>query len=57
MSEELFTRGNSNIKLIIGALSAAAVVVVIGGFLIYSAMCPCERTPGGFLFGDQAVDC
>jgi hypothetical protein len=54
MSEELSTSGNSNIKLIIGAFTAAAVVVVIGGFLIYSSICPCERTPGGFLFGDQA---
>ena len=24
------------------------------GFLIYSSVCPCERTPGGFLVGDAA---
>ena len=54
MSEELITAGNSKIKLIIGAVVAATAVVVVGGFLIYSSICPCERTPGGFLFGDQA---
>lgn len=23
------------------------------GFVVYSAVCPCERTPGGFLFGER----
>ena len=33
-------------------IAAAAVVVVLaGGFLAWSATCPCERTPGAWLFG------
>ena len=40
-------------------ITAAAVVVVLaGGFLAWSATCPCERTPGAWLFGmehDEAV--
>lgn len=31
-----------------GLLAAAAA-----GFLVYSYVCPCERTPGGFLFGER----
>lgn len=27
---------------------------LVAGFLIYSSVCPCERTPGGFLFGEKA---
>ena len=33
-------------------IAAAAVVVVLaGGFVAWSATCPCERTPGAWLFG------
>ncbi len=38
--------------------AAAVVVVLAGGFLAWSATCPCERTPGAWLFGmehDEAV--
>ena len=35
-------------------IAAAAVVVVLaGGFLAWSATCPCERTPGAWLFGAE----
>ncbi len=36
------------------AAGGTLLVVIVAGFLIYSSICPCERTPGGFLFGDQA---
>lgn len=40
-------------------VAAVALVVVLGGaFLAWSATCPCERTPGAWLFGtvqDEAV--
>ena len=33
-------------------IAVAVTVVVLGGaFLTWSAVCPCERTPGGWLFG------
>ena len=35
------------------ALTGVAVVVIVlaAGFVGWSATCPCERTPGGYLFG------
>ena len=45
---------NSKLKLIIGGSLAGLLAIVVIGFLIYSAVCPCERTPGGFLFGEAA---
>ncbi len=39
-------------------LTISAIVVLFAGlvgFLSYSAICPCERTPGGFLFGDRVT--
>ncbi|PCH61834.1 MAG: hypothetical protein COC19_04045 [SAR86 cluster bacterium] len=52
MSEPLNANSNSRTRLILlscGGILAAA----IAGFLGYSSICPCERTPGGFLFGTQ----
>jgi hypothetical protein len=38
-------------------IAAAAVVVVLAGaFLAWSATCPCERTPGGWLFGNVQAE-
>ena len=54
MTEEQAIAGTSKIRLIIGALLAALLVAAAIGFLIYSSICPCERTPGGFLMGDRA---
>jgi len=53
MTEEQAIQGTSKIRLIIGALLAALLVAAAIGFLIYSSICPCERTPGGFLMGDR----
>ena len=36
------------------AAGGSLLVAVIAGFIIYSSICPCERTPGGFLFGERA---
>ena len=37
------------------ALIGVAVVVIVlgGGFVGWSATCPCERTPGAYLFGSE----
>ena len=48
-------RGLQGKQLQRALLSAAAVVLVllVGGFLAWSATCPCDYTPGGWLFGDE----
>ena len=48
-------RGQHGKQLQRALLSAAAIVVVVlvGGFLAWSAACPCDYTPGGWLFGDE----
>ena len=37
-------------------VSGTLLITLIAGFLIYSSICPCERTPGGFLFGERASE-
>jgi len=39
------------VALIAGVLACAAI-----GFVVYSAICPCEATPGGYLFGETASE-
>lgn len=39
--------------LIIGGLLISLCVFAVAGFILYSSICPCERTPGGFLFGER----
>ena len=34
---------------------AGVVAVLLVGFLGYSTTCPCERTPGAYLFGASAI--
>ena len=42
---------------IIATSAAAALVILLAlGFTLYSAICPCERTPGGFLFGTLSTE-
>jgi hypothetical protein len=38
------------------AAAIAAIIVLALAFTLYSALCPCERTPGGFLFGTIATE-
>ena len=53
MSVELAATSHSKTKILVGGSVAAALAIGIAGFLIFSAVCPCERTPGGFLFGES----
>ena len=46
--------GNSKLKWILGGTVGGLLSIGVVGFLIFSAVCPCERTPGGFLFGEAA---
>lgn len=43
-----------SLKLIIAISAATLAVVLVAGFVIYSSVCPCDRTPGGLLFGEKA---
>ena len=52
MSEIQVTSDNSKLRIILAGLLATLVVVAIGVFLYFSLICPCERTPGAYLFGD-----
>lgn len=54
MSEQEESAGGSKLKLILGSLLGVVVAGGVIGFIIYSSICPCERTPGGYLFGDSA---
>jgi hypothetical protein len=54
MTEEQATVGKSRITLILGSLFGVLIAGGAIGFIIYSSICPCERTPGGFLFGDRS---
>lgn len=38
------------IVLVVGLLAA------IAGFLVWSYNCPCDRTPGGYLFGEESEE-
>jgi len=44
----------SKLKLILAGGTAGLLVVFAVGFLVYSSICPCDRTPGGWLFGERA---
>ncbi|MAU05777.1 MAG: hypothetical protein NZ837_15070 [Gammaproteobacteria bacterium] len=54
MTEEQATQDNSKLKLILGGSIASVLAAGVIGFLVYSSICPCDRTPGGFLFGDDS---
>ena len=55
MSEELAATSQSKTRILVGGSIAAALAIGLVGFLIFSAVCPCERTPGGFLFGESRI--
>jgi hypothetical protein len=35
---------------------AAVVVVIIGGYAVFTAACPCDRIPGGYLLGNEVTE-
>jgi len=37
----------------LGTLLVALIVVAVGAFAVYFFYCPCERTPGGWLLGEE----
>lgn len=54
MNEQIMGEKKSRLPMVLGSGLAGLLVIGIIGFLIYSNTCPCERTPGGFLFGERA---
>ncbi|MFK7863164.1 MAG: hypothetical protein AB8B95_02950 [Pseudohongiellaceae bacterium] len=47
----------TNKKAILAGAAVTAVLTLAAlGFTLYSSICPCERTPGGFLFGDYVAE-
>lgn len=40
-------------SLVLGGFFISLAVFAVAGFILYSSICPCERTPGGFLFGER----
>lgn len=53
MSEQAPTLKPSYTGLVVGGFLISLTVLLIAGFILYSSICPCERTPGGFLFGER----
>jgi LPXTG-motif cell wall-anchored protein len=54
-AETLPETGKKSRNILIAA-GGTLLVALVAGFLIYSSICPCERTPGGFLFGERASE-
>jgi len=44
---------NYKLKIWVGGGLAALLVTAIAGFLVFSSICPCALTPGGYLFGER----
>lgn len=53
MTAESAPSSKLSLKLILVISAATLAVVLVVGFVIYSSVCPCDRTPGGLLFGEQ----
>jgi hypothetical protein len=56
MIDDLSPRRKSKIPMIIGGLTGTLLVAGIGAFLYFSLICPCERTPGAYLYGEVATE-
>ena len=46
---------NNRLKIWIGGGILATLSAGVIGFLIFSSICPCTLTPGGFLFGERVT--
>jgi len=53
MSDTAPAQTPSYAGLVVGGGLISLTVLFVAGFILYSSICPCERTPGGFLFGDR----
>jgi hypothetical protein len=40
---------------VLGTLLLVVVVLAVGAFAVYFFYCPCERTPGGWLVGEEVA--
>ena len=43
-------------KTILLGVAATLVLVIVGGGVVWTMMCPCETTPGFVLLGDSHAD-
>lgn len=46
---------NKRTVILVASLISLVLAIAIG-FTVYSSICPCERTPGGYLFGERASE-
>ena len=53
---EILPETSNKSRNILIAGGGTLLVALVAGFLIYSSICPCERTPGGFLFGERVSE-
>lgn len=53
MMNETLTSKNSKLQMWIGGGLLAVLFSGVVGFLVYSSICPCATSPGGFLFGER----
>ena len=47
---------NRKLKKAIFVAAASLCIAAVGGFLYWTTACPCERTPGFVLFGEQSTE-
>lgn len=52
---ETVTPRKSKLTMWIGGGLLALLLTSIAGFFIYSSICPCAVTPGGYLFGERVT--
>ena len=53
MTNETLTPKNFSLKVWVGGGSLVLVLLLGIGFLVYSSICPCATSPGGFLYGER----
>lgn len=56
MSESIAEAPVSKTAIIAVSAAVSVIILLALGFTLYSSICPCERTPGGFLFGEIAPE-
>ena len=53
MTNEALTPKHFDLKLWIGGGSLALLLLLSIGFMVFSSICPCATSPGGFLYGER----